>query len=144
MGLDPMKCQYYELPAMTSTGTISNLIAAELNASHTAISVGSISGTDPRTPWPGQLVPPAQAVQIVQAERHTDVRTGEQPQLIYLAAFDGIHVMYDIPGHITWTAGGGGPQNPIWLIPGADGLDYFVGTDGKSYTQAQLPLQGSA
>ncbi|MGZ3677045.1 MAG: hypothetical protein ACXWQR_00575 [Ktedonobacterales bacterium] len=134
---------YYEVPAMTPSGTVANLISAELNSSHTAISVGSVSGSDPTKHWPGRLVPPTQAVQIVQVDRHTGLRAGEHAQLIYLAAYDTLSA-YDIPGHLTWNAGGGGPQNPIWLIPGADGHDYFVGTDGKSYTQAQLPLQGSA
>jgi hypothetical protein len=132
---------FYEIPAMTPSGVITNLIDAELNPAHTAIFVGSISGTDPTTHWPGQLIPLAQAVQIVQAERHTGLRAGEHAQLIYFAAYNTSAIE---AGQLTWSAGGGGPQNPIWLIPGADGHDYFVGTDGKSYTQAQLPLARAA
>jgi hypothetical protein len=48
---------------------------------------------------------------------------------MYLACFNSIAYQ---TGQITWSAGGAGPQNPIWLVPGADCKLYFVGTDGMS------------
>lgn len=128
---------FYEVPVRTPAGLLTDTINAELNRDHTAIFVGSISGAGPGSQWPVQLVSADQAAQIVGQSLQVAPRPGTAPKLVYLAAYDGRSVM---SGQINWAAGGGGPQIPIWLVPGADGQDYFVGTDGHAYTVAQLPL----
>ena len=109
-----------------------------LNVAHSAISVGSIGGYGPPPSWPSKLVSASQAASIVERQQHTTLRAGTQPALVYLAGYNtgGVET-----SQVKWNAGGGGPQNPIWLVPGANGQDYFVGTDGNAYTLAQLPLQ---
>ncbi len=128
---------FYEVPVLTAAGTATDTINAQLNAAHTALYVGSISGADPSDHWPAQLVSADQAAQVVVATFHTGLRSGSNIQLIYLAAYNTAAVE---TGQVYWDAGGGGPQNPIWLVPGADAHDYFVGTDGYAYSLAQLPL----
>jgi hypothetical protein len=131
---------FYEIPARSSAGLVDNVISAELNRAHTAIYVGSLGSTDPTSTWPGHLVNASQAVQIAQVQRHTGLRPGTQAHLVYLAAFN-TGAFEKGPNPLPpWTAGGGGPQAPIWLVPGADGHDYFVGMDAQSYTLAELPL----
>ena len=127
---------YYIVPGYDQDGQITGLIAAMLNEAHSAIFVGSISGYG--APYfPFALVSASQAVSIVERQQHTALRPGAQPALVYLAGYNtgGVET-----GRVRWNAGGGGPQNPIWLVPGADGQDHFVGTDGNAYSLAQLPL----
>jgi hypothetical protein len=131
---------FYEIPVRSSAGLVDNVISAELNRAHTAIYVGSLSGTGPTPTWPGHLVNAGQAVQIVQVQRHTSLRPGTQAHLIFLAAFNTAAFEKGPNPLPPWTAGGGGPQAPIWLVPGADGHDYFVGMDARSYTLAELPV----
>ncbi|HEX9106788.1 MAG TPA: hypothetical protein VF832_06165, partial [Longimicrobiales bacterium] len=107
------------------------------NRDHTAVYVGSLSGAEPADHWPALLVSADQAALIVSQSLHVALRAGNAPRLIYLAAYDTNGVGR---GQVYWVAGGGGPQNPIWQVPGADGQDYFVGTDGQAYTVTQLPL----
>lgn len=127
---------YYIVPGYDSAGQITDLISAMLNQTHTAIFVPGISGYD--SAWfPSTLVSASQAESIVERQQHTALRAGAQPALVYLAGYNtgGVEA-----GQVKWNAGGGGPQNPIWLIPGADEQDHFVGTDGNAYILAQLPL----
>lgn len=135
-GARPPVYDYYIVPGYDSAGQITGLISAMLNQAHTAIYVPGISGYD--SAWfPSTLVSASQAVSIVERQQHIALRTGTQPALVYLAGYNtgGVET-----GQVKWNAGGGGPQNPIWLIPGADGQDHFVGTDGNAYSLAQLPL----
>lgn len=118
---------YYEIPAFSASGLVVNLVSAQLNPAHTAISVGDVgSMPHPAPTFPGNLPSADQAVQIVQTQRHTGLQQGSQPHLIYLAAFNTPALE---TGQLTWNAGGGGPGGPVWLVPGADGNEYFVGTD---------------
>ena len=116
---------------------VDGTINAQLNAKHTAINVGSISGTDPAAGWPSKLVSASQAVEIVEVQQHTRLRAGANITLIYMATYDTAAVE---TGQINWSAGGAGPMDPIWLIPGAGGRDHFVRTDGRAYYLRQLPL----
>jgi hypothetical protein len=131
---------YFEIPVRSSAGLVDNVISAELNRAHTAIYVGSLSGVGPTPTWPGHLVDASAAIQIVQVQRHTGLRPDTQAHLIYLAAFNTAAFEKGPNPLPPWTAGGGGPQAPIWLVPGADGHDYFVGMDAQSYTLAELPV----
>jgi hypothetical protein len=124
---------FYIIPILDASGNVTAVAAAELNAAHTAIQVAGISGTGPR--WPN-LVTAAGAIAVVQAQHHTGLRSGARPHLVWMP-FD----MGDLEaGRIDWSAGGKGPQDPVWLVPGADGSDHVVGTDGRAYYLRQIPL----
>lgn len=128
---------YYEVPVLTSSGTVTATINAQLNPAHSALYVGSVSGSEASDHWPSTLVSADRAAQLVLTTFHTELRSGSHVQLVYLSAYNTTAIE---TGQLNWQAGGGGPQNPIWLVPAANGHDYFVGTDGRAYTLAQLPL----
>ena len=128
---------YYEVPTLMASNMVDGTIDAQLNAKHTAIYVGSISSSDPAARWPSKLVSPSQANAIVEVQHHTSLRAGARITLMYMATYDTAAVE---TGQINWNAGGAGPMDPIWLVPGADGTDHFVGTDGRAYSISQLPL----
>lgn len=129
---------YYEVPVLTASGSVDATVDAQLNASHTAVSVDSVTGySAPTAHWPATLVSADRAEQLVLATFHVGPRTASAARLVYLAAYDTMAIE---TGKLNWNAGGGGPMSPIWLVPGADGRDYFVCYDGHAYTLAQLPL----
>lgn len=136
-GIPGTSSDYIEIPVLDSTGMVTDTINANLNVSHSAIYVGSVSGATHSASWPAKLVSASMAAQIVQNQQHVGLRSGQHPMLIFMASVDSIGLQ---TGKVSWSAGGAGPQDPIWLVPGADGQDHFVGTDGHAYTLAQLPL----
>ncbi|HEV2458514.1 MAG TPA: hypothetical protein VGS80_09120 [Ktedonobacterales bacterium] len=105
---------YYEVPTLTASGMVDGTISAQLNAKHTAINVGSISGTDPAAGWPSKLVSASQAVEIVEVQQHTSLRAGANITLIYMATYDTAAVE---TGQINWSAGGAGPMDPNLADP---------------------------
>ena len=44
----------------------------------------------------------------------------------------------------TWTLGGDSPVNPVWLLTGADGHTYFIGSDLRVHAQGELPIAPAA
>jgi hypothetical protein len=124
---------FYIMPILDAAGDVTAVAAAELNAAHTALQVAGISGNGPR--WPN-LVTAAGAIAVVQAQHHTGLRSGTHPHLVWMP-FDTSALE---TGRIVWSAGGKGPQDPVWLVPGTDGNDHVVGTDGRAYYLRQIPL----
>jgi hypothetical protein len=67
---------------------------------------------------------------------------GSEPKLVYFPA-DLDKITGPHPA-VHWTGGGQFADQAIWRIAGANGQDYFVGTDGNVYTASQLPLAANA
>jgi hypothetical protein len=125
------------IPFDTADGMIGYAVVCNINASHTAIEVASISGIG--TPRPhGQLARVTEnvAVSSVEAQSHTELRPGAQPYLVTMA----IDANQLQTGQIVWKAGGLWPGDPLWLVPGADGRDRVLGDDGEVYLASQIPL----
>lgn len=127
----------YDVPILNRAGQTVGIAVAWLNPAHTAVYVGYIRAFDtPQATWLGALPAASQAASAVQAQQHTAARAGTRPQLVYFP--------FDFQGRwagtVHWSAGGEGPDTPVWLIPGADGQDHIVGTDGRAYLVSQLPL----
>lgn len=128
---------YYIIPIDDRSGMIVGAAELELNATYTAVQVSSIvTYTTPRPHGHFAQMPQTTAQANVAAQRHTAIRHGAQPQLVYFP----VDANAQQTGAITWKAGGESPADPIWLIPGADGQDYIVGTDGRARTPNQLPI----
>lgn len=124
---------FYIVPILDAEGTMHALASAELNPAHTAIHVQGISGSGPR--WP-RLVTADGAVAVVLAQHHTGLRSGARPTLVWLP----LNQVALQTGQIVWNAGGKSALDPVWLVPGADGRDHFVGSDGRAYYLSQFPL----
>jgi hypothetical protein len=127
----------YLLPILDPSASSLGVAILRLNTSHTAIMVGDIV-TYP-SPLPNGAVSKTKsvdAIAAVQAQRHTQPAAGKNLELVYFP----IDYTAWTTGKITWTAGGQFPYDPIWLVHGADGHDYIVGTDGRVYTPQDLPL----
>ena len=127
----------YAVPILDASGATVGVAVAWLNPAHTAIYVGYIRSYDvPLARWTGTLPSADQAVAIVRTQHHTGLRAHTHPQLVYFPFdFQGQQT-----GRVHWTAGGEGPDTPIWLVPGADGHDHLVGTDGRAYSVSELPV----
>ena len=124
----------YVIPLDLPDGSIWGVVITYVNDTHTAIRISTIGSI-------GVVLPhntlcrtsEAQAVQAVQAQHGVSVRAGTKPYLVF----------FPVPNELLnsgqWKAGGSGPANPLWLIPGTDGRDHIMGNDGKVYYTSQLP-----
>jgi hypothetical protein len=130
----------YVVPILDGSGTTGHTVGAAvawLNPAHTALDVGYIRAYDvPQAAWTGTLPSADGAEAIVRAQHHAGLRQGAQPQLIYFP-FD---FQGRWSGRVKWSAGGEGPDTPVWLVAGDDGQDHVVGRDGHAYLVRELPM----
>jgi hypothetical protein len=113
----------------------------QLNADHSAISVGVIvTFGNPRPAGTLARSSADHALSVVQRQHHTGLRPGAAPELVYFAG----DARAQETGKVTWTAGGESALDPMWLIPGVDGRDYFVGASDAAYYLNQLPFDQEA
>ena len=137
----PAVPDYFDLPILDANGTIIGVVLCELNRSHSAIAViAIIQYGRPRSSGALAEVSLQQAVSDVAAQHAVALRSGVQPQLVYFP-FD---FNAQETGKLNWVAGGESPDNPVWDIPGADGKDHFVGSDGHVYYLNDLPIMAAA
>jgi hypothetical protein len=127
----------YLIPILDTNADTLGVAEAALNPAHTAIQVGDL--VTYATPLPKGAVTKmgtADAIVALKAQRHTQPAAGKKLELVYFP----IDYAAWTTGKLTWNAGGQFPYDPIWLIHGADGKDYIVGTDGHVYTPKDLPV----
>ena len=129
----------YVVPALDRSGHAAGAVEAELNASGTALQVDGIVTFAKAQPAAITRLSATAAAERVSQRRHVALRAGEAPQLVYFPVDSEAQTL----GKLKWSAGGEYPADPIWRVPGADGQDYFVGTNGAVYTLAQLPRAAS-
>jgi hypothetical protein len=128
---------YYVIPIDDTSGAIVGAAELALNPTHTAVQLTSIiTYSAPRPHGKMAHTDMAAAVADLTSQRHVAVRSGAQPQLVYIP----IDASQLQTGQVTWSGGGLYPADPVWLIPGADGQDHVVGTDGRDHYVSQLPL----
>lgn len=125
--------QYYAIPVLDDSGTTVAVAMALLNSAHTAIFVGAINGVDPVPNGAVCPVSRAAAIADVQAQRRTGLRPGATAQLVYIPSDPAIIYRPTTP-----LASGASPADPVWRVPGANGQDYVVGTDGHVFSIADL------
>lgn len=128
----------YVIPFDAADGTIQHIVICNVNPQHTAIEAAEVMaiGSSPRPHGELALIPVTAAIASVHAQTNVSLRAGVQPYLVFFPV-DGSLVG---TGQVTWH-GGGGPGDPLWLVPGADGHDYVVGNDSKVYLPSQLPIK---
>ena len=128
---------FYVLPILDNKGMVTDAAELQLNAKHSAIHVIAIvTYSQPHAQGAIQRVTPTAAQGAVRSQRHVTIQTDAAPTLIY---FPGDPISQET-GQVVWTGGGEFPADPIWLVRGADGSEYVVGTDGKVYDISQLPM----
>jgi hypothetical protein len=128
----------YDIIPVLDAASGSSLGAAvlQLNAAHTAIHVQSIDTfARPRAAGAIAQMNLPRAVSTLTTQSHTQLAFNARPRLVYLnISLQGVD-----QGTLTWTGGGILPDDPLWLIPGADGHDHIIGNDGHAYLPQQLP-----
>jgi hypothetical protein len=129
---------YYIIPVLDGGDNSVGAAVLRLNGDHSAIEVQSIDTyAVPRPHGAVAQLDQTHALAAVATHAHTQLAIGAHPRLVYFAFdFQGAE-----RGAFTWNSGGEFPDDPIWLVPGMDGRDHLVGTDGNVYDPAQLPVQ---
>lgn len=77
------------------------------------------------------------AVSRFTVERHIAVAPGSRPILVFFQ-LQGDWLGPEAPHHRL--SGGSAPTDPVWLIKGADYIDYIVGTDLRVFARRDLPI----
>ena len=136
VGSDSMP-DYYVIPIDDTSGAIVGAAELALNSTHTAIQLTSIiTYSEPRPHGQMPHMGISVAESILSTQSHTTLRSGTQPQLVYVPIDAGALES----GEVTWNGGGLYPADPVWLIPGADGQNHLVGTDGHAYEMSSVPV----
>lgn len=136
VGSDSMP-DYYVIPVDDTSGAIVGAAELALNSTHTAIQLTSIiTYSEPRPHGQMPQMGMSVAESILSAQSHTTLRSGTQPQLVYVP----IDASALESGEVTWNGGGLYPADPVWLIPGADGQNHIIGADGHAYAMSSVPV----
>jgi hypothetical protein len=101
---------------------------------------GSLRPSDLRY---GQVFPYTSAniaVQRLSAERGLGAKLGVQPILVFFPPDPAILGPDSGRPQRTWTGGGEYPSDPMRLVVGSDGHNYFVGKDGHVHDASALPV----
>ena len=129
---------YFVIPALDTSNATIGAVLCMLNSQHTAIYVGDIVGYPQSRPAGLITKLSAQdAISAVASQAHVSPRAGSGARLVYFP----FNQNAEDTGQIHWTAGGNTPYDPMWLIPGADGQDHLVGSDGHVYAPGDLPVK---
>jgi len=130
---------YYVLPVLNTEGATSDVLEYELNADYSALRF--VTAVSYMKPFANGIVQfsAAQASSAVQTQRHVIAKAGAQPYLVYFPT----NASARQGGTVIWNGGGDAPDDPIWMIPGGDGINYVLGNDGKVYAQKDLPIRAT-
>jgi hypothetical protein len=127
----------YVVPIHDARGGTVGVAVAWLTPDRSALFVGYIHSYDVSVPgWPYALPDAAVARAAVAARAPVGWRPGAAPRLVYFP-FD---FRARDAGTLHWAGGGEGPDDPVWLVPGAAGQQVVLGTDGQVYPLSALPI----
>ncbi len=116
--------------SLNKGGAVIGSVDCELNADHTAISVGVIvQYGQPRTSGSSRRSPCSGAREIT-ARHHVGPKAGMQPQLIYFP----FNQKAEDTGQINWKGGGNSMDDPMWEFVGTDGNQHFAGATATPTT----------
>ena len=99
---------------------------------------GRVFPDEPRYSNPYPYLSSEQAMALLKNARGVATLQQPAPELVFLPINIGVP---EQPGPAwNWRGGGAAPSDPIWLLAGADGRDYLIGTDRRVYTLHDIPL----
>lgn len=139
-GSDYFVDDHWVATVRNSAGAESGIFDFVYDRANHRIRFSSYSVLLPSNPHYGHAFPfvsaDAAAAQLG-AQRHLSVMAGASSELIFFP------VAQDWQGPQAshhWTDGGGSPMDPMWLMVGNDGLQYFVGGNLHVHTPKDLPI----
>lgn len=140
-GSDFNDCPHWLLPERDATGHVAAMVDYVYDYPHARIRFASMGMIPPSDPRYGEVFPylsARQAAARLKAAKGVDAKANPAPELVFLPLNVGTP---EQPGPgANWRGGGIWPSDPIWLIAGADGQDYFIGKDSRVYTLGDMPL----
>ena len=140
-GQDFNDCPHWLLPERDDTGHLAAIADYVYDYPHARVrfaNAGTLLPNDPRYTAPFPYISTAQAAALLMSARHVAAVTSPAPELVFLPIDVGLP---EAPGSgVDWNGGGVVPSDAIWLLAGADGQDYFIGTNHKVYTLRDIPL----
>jgi len=101
-------------------------------------SFGVVTPNDPHAKMAFPYTSSTAASVALQQQHGLAVAPSSQAELVFFPIDPNFRNL-NSPVHL-WSGGGDSPMNPIWLLRGIDGYDYFVGVDQHVYTQTDLPV----
>ena len=101
-------------------------------------SYGVLTAQDPHSALAFPYIAASVAIAQLQSQRNLGVMAGTQPELMFFP-IDPNYPNLTSPVH-KWAGGGNSAMNAMWHIVGADGHDYYVGTDLHVYVPHELPI----
>jgi hypothetical protein len=140
-GVDVNDCPHWLLPEYDATGRMAALADYAYDYPHHRIRFvesGQIMPSDPRYRNSFPYLSSAQAVALLQQARGVGARPDPAPELVFLGVDVGLP---EKPGPAAWWSGGGVvAPDPVWMVAGADGQTYIVGTDKHVYSIQEVPF----
>lgn len=140
-GTDFSDCPHWLLPEFDAAGHLVAMVDYVYDDSHKLArfsAAGLIFPNDPRFSNPFPYLSAEQAIALLKRARGVDTLRQPAPELVFLPIDLGLPEKHGPAWG--WQGGGAIPSDPIWLLAGADGRDYFIGADERVYTLHDLPL----
>lgn len=140
-GSDYFLDDHWVVAVRNDSGNECGLFDFVYDAVHMRIKFASYGVLQPSDPRYGHAFPRAQAgvaLAQVAGERHVSALVGTTPRLVF---FPIDHQQSGASRAHNWTGGGSSPMDPMWLIVGSDGVQYFVGADLHTYLDHDLPME---
>ena len=140
-GSDFSDCPHWLLPIYAADGHLVAMVDYVYDSLHQRArfsDAGQIFPGDPRYSSPFPYLSAEQASALLKNARGVDTLPQPAPELVFLPIDVGVPEKHGAAWG--WRGGGAIPSDPIWLLAGADGRDYVIGTDKRVYTLHDLPL----
>ncbi len=140
-GSDFSDCPHWLLPEFDTDGhlvAMQDYVYDPIHRRARFSDAGLIFPGDPRYSSPFPYLSAEQASALLKRARGVDTLPQPAPELVFLPIDVGVPEKHGPAWG--WRGGGAIPSDPIWLLAGADGRDYVIGTDKRVYTLDDLPL----
>lgn len=127
---------YYVIPIEDTSGQTVGSAELQLDTAHTAVMVAAIiTYVKPYAANSITWMTSDAAVAAVQTQHHVSLHAGILPRLVYYPGDSDAQQTGKAP-----RVSGQSPAEPVWAVPGTDGQDHIVATDGNVYRPSELPM----